>query len=309
MRECYFRSICSRGLVRQNANLVAMTELIQFYFLRGYEGVGSVSNCLPNDVFDECVQRWPRFKKKGNASFDVEIEADSALAREIMEFIRAQTGKTPNWKRFPAVYDENDRYQLFGKRIFSEEEISAAKYLWCIPKKQITKSAYRRDDGIIEIKRDSILSQPIGTTPSGFSVLCTEKLKNEIEAENFLNARFVPVEVTGKKPAVEYLWEIRGERTLPPLQNVLVNDQGKEPDDSARGCWVDDLFFPPILKYSLEILKEIIGEFDIADTNERWHSGILARRSPFLICSNRFRLWCQSHALKFDWAPVRLKTE
>jgi hypothetical protein len=286
-----------------------MREDIKFHFFRGFSGAGSVSNCLPEDVFDACVERWPEFKKKGKATFDVVVEAQSQKAEEIIEFIRERAGKVPNWKRFPAVYDDENRYQLFGERHFEKQELAQADYFWCIPQKEIAKSGYRHDDGRIEVERGSIMAQPVGTTANGFTVLCIDAFRQELEKESFVNIEFKPVLVSGKKPPKEPLWELSGKKQLPPVANRLVNDQGEEPDESARGCWVDDLFFPTILTYTSKTLADVVESFDVAVTAERWHSGIIARRSPFLICSRRFRAWCQNRGLKLNWVPVQVKDE
>ena len=281
-----------------------MRKEIKFYFFRGYSDSRNLSNCLPEDVFDECVRRWPQFKKAGHVSFNVEVELGSDLAVSIIEFIRVRAGKEPDWKLFPSVYKEKGRYNISGRRVFEQNEIEKADYCWCIPKKTITKSGYRHDDGILEVERGSIMAQSIGSTISGFTVLCTDSIRLEIQKEGFLNIGFRNVKVSGKKPPKEPLWEIYGQSSLPAVTNKLVNDQGENSDDSARGCWIDDLFFPPILEYNEESLANEVGAFDVASTVEKWHSGVIARRAPFLICSKRFRLWCQDHGFKLDWVPV-----
>jgi hypothetical protein len=282
-----------------------MQERIKFTLFPEPAMVGK-SNELPKKVFDKCVERWPRFKKRGRVGFTIDALSDSSELKEIIEFIEEQAGKIAKWSRFTGVFDDFKSYQLEGIRHFDLDEIEKADYCWCIPKKIITKSGYRHDDGILEVERGSIMAQSIGSTISGFTVLCTESIRQEIEKEGFVNVEFKPVNVSGKKPPKEPLWEISGHTHLPPVTNKLVNDRGEKPDDSARGCWVDDLFFPPLLTYNQNSLAKAVGGFDVGVTTEKWHSGIIARRSPFLICSKRFRLWCQDRGLKLDWVPVHM---
>ena len=285
---------------------LAMVERIKFTLFPEPAIIGK-SNELPKDIFKYCTERWPQFKNAGKAGFTVDVERDSDVLEEIIEFIKAKTGKDANWSRFPAVYDDYTKYQLEGVRQFDEEDIEGADYYWCIPQKEIAKSGYRHDDGTLEVERGSIMAQPIGAAIDGFTVICIDSIRQEIENQNFLNVEFKPVTVIGKKPPKEPLWELVGKMSLPPIANKLVNDQGATPDESARGCWVEDLFYPPILTYKSDDLAQTIESFDIAHTAEKWHSGIIVRRSPFLICSKRFKVWCEDRKLKFDWIPVHVK--
>lgn len=292
-------------MVPEEGNLV-MVERVKFTLFPEPAMMGK-SNELPNKVFEQCVERWPEFKKAGKKGFTVDVPKDSAKLKEVIEFVEKQAGKVPKWSRFPAVFDDFGTYQLEGVREFDIADLAQADFFWCIPQKEIAKSGYRHDDGKLEVERGSIMAQPIGTTANGFTVLCVDSIRQELEKEGFANIEFKPVSVSGKKPPKEPLWELSGKEQLPPVANRLVNDQGEEPDASARGCWVDDLFFPPILTYTSKTLADVVESFDVAVTAEKWHSGIIARRSPFLICSKRFRSWCQDRGLKLDWVPVEVK--
>ncbi len=86
-------------------------------------------NELPPDLFAECVNKWPHFKKPGKASFTVNAPKDSTTLDEILRLLAAH-GFSAHWKKFPPVgYDEPDRFQLEGRREFSPPEISRANYL------------------------------------------------------------------------------------------------------------------------------------------------------------------------------------
>ena len=284
-----------------------MLESISFsLFQKRTDLRGGRGNDLPPDVFAECVERWPQFKKPGKASFSVEAPKDSSVLFEILQFLK-ENGLTANWNRFPSVgYDEVNRFQLEGSREFDSEEIEKAEYLWCIPEDAISKDGYRHDDGRIELKRGGILKKQFGSTVSGFNLLCTNSCRRELESEAFTNLDFKEVSTTGQKPPIEELWEVVGKIDLPHVGNPTVNQDGNDPDRSKSGCWIDDLYFPPVPRFRRSVVFESLAVFDFALTSERWHAGPFERRSAYAICSQRFRSWIRTKKYRCRFIPVIL---
>lgn len=285
-----------------------MIESVTFsLFQRRTDVRGGRGHDLPPDVFAECVRRWPEFKKPGKASFSVEAPKNSPILHEILLLLE-EHGFTANWKRFPSVeYGEANRFQLEGRREFSSEEIAKADYLWCIPDDEISKDGYRHDNGTIEVKRGGILKKDFGSTATGFNLLCTDTCRRAMESEAFTNLNFREVSVTGKKPPVEDIWEVVGAVDLPPVGNPLVDQDGNDPDRSKSGCWIDDLYFPPVPLFLRSAVVTALPDFDIALTSERWHAGPFERRSAYAICSQRFRSWVLARKYHCRFVPVTLE--
>ncbi len=125
-----------------------------------------------------------------------------------------------------------------------------------------------------------------------------------MESEAFVNLGFREVSVSGKKPPIEKIWEAVGAVDLPPVLNPLVNQEGNDPDKSKNGCWIDDLYFPPIPHFSRSAISAALPDFDVALTAERWHAGTLERRSAYVICSQRFRTWILARKYRCTFVPV-----
>lgn len=281
-----------------------MTEFVSFsLFEKGIDFRGGIPYDLPSNLFAECVNRWPQFKEPGKESFSVRAPKDSPFLHEILNFLE-EHGFTANWNRVQHVEDETNRFQLYGHREFSFEEIATAEYLWCIPEDFISINGYRHDDGTIEVKRRGILKKAFGRTASGLNILCTDTVRKAMEVEAFTNIEFREVLVTGKKPPVEKIWEVGGMVSLPPVCNPMVNEDVNEPDRSRKGCFIDDLYFPPVLHFRRSLVVDCLPQFDLALTHERWFGGVFERRSPFVVVSQRFRNWVTAYKCKCSFVPV-----
>lgn len=278
----------------------------KFYFSRGLDGAGCNGNKIPEEVFDECVSKWPQFKKAGNFHFNVYAEHDSTIIKEIISYIEERTAKRPLWQKFPFNYYDCNHYHIDGERYFEMDESQRADYFWCYGQKELTKTGFRQDNCLLEVERKSITDQAIGRSLGGFNILFKESIKELIFNQDFQNLVLKPVRVKGKLPPKELLWEVWSEKSLPSVLNPLVNELGEEPDESAHGCWVNDLYFPPVLKFNKAEVEAELGEFDVAITKERWYGGVWQRRSPYIIVSRRFREWCVKNKFKMIWVPVEM---
>ncbi|MBK1791599.1 hypothetical protein [Persicirhabdus sediminis] len=283
-----------------------MKEIAKFNIWGGHSSFFRPT--LKEEAFEECVKRWPKFPQGGGPNLKIEVEYDSPIFHEIVQFIRESSGQEPYLKRFPSLpREEKDQYQIRGERKFTKSELDEATHLLAFPVNYISKYTARLPNGQIQLARRDIKSKPLGKSMTIGTCLCTDTVKNEMEAEGFKNLSFTEVDVKGKLPPKEPLWEIGGEQALPKVLNPLVNEEGKTPDHSVNGCWVDDIFFPPLLEFNESEVVARLGEFDVASTSERWCSGTFEKRSPFLICSQRFRQWCTSRKYKMNYFPVSLK--
>ncbi len=299
--------------------------------LRRDEGDSSLSSSLVHaPAFDGFVSRWPKTLTVGRKSVNIREPIDSSRLQEMFAFLKEKAGKVPNWKRFPEFYNDPGRFQLRGEREFEKADLDAADYFVCVPLDFVVKGGCRLEGGRLSVKRSEIMRRIFGRAlVSDFQLFCTEGFRERMEAEGFANLCFDPVEVSGNKPLEEPLWRILGQRPLLPVLNELVNDKGnpvtpgKSSDDSmhnggeetqgqdGQGCWVNDLFFPPLLRYRRQELESVMGPFDLAHTNETWFSGPANSRPPMVVCSRKFRDWCSRQKqgrqkLAVEWWPVEL---
>jgi hypothetical protein len=268
------------------------------------------------ELFAEMVEKWPENLTPAKTGLTFAGDPDSAFILEVFKFLDKRAGKIPRFTQYPYIYDDPTQIPLQGTRVFEPSEIDAAPLLWCFPEKELSDSGLWEFDEIggrkLKVPRSSIKRQPIGESYGSFDFLCTDTSRREIEAAGFRNLHFEEVIVTGKKPPVEPIWMLLGERAMPPVLNRLVNGEGKPPDSPVarpikQGCWVDDLYFPPILRYRRREVEAAFGDFDISHTAERWRSGEYQYRSHNLICSQRFRRWCEERKWKLTWVPVELE--
>lgn len=276
-------------------------------YRQGVSKLFPYANELNENEFDILRKKYPNACLSNR--FEYQGDPESDLTKSIIGDL-SNLGREANWTRFDGLtYQEKKAsltFQIHGERLFDKDEINNAEYLWCLPGKEIAKTGYRHDDGIIEVDKKSITTRAVGSTVSGFHMVCKETVKQLMIAESFTNLLFKPVRVAGKTPPKELLWEVWSEKTLPPVLNPLANERGEKPDVGKGGCWVNDLYFPPVLKYNKLEVENELGEFDIAITNERWHWGVWQRRSPYIIVSRRFREWCIINKFKMTWVPVEM---
>ena len=296
---------------------MAMKQYVSFSLFpeSGKPGRGGTEVSSP--ILSEMLERWPQFISPAKTSFMFNCDPNSETAKEVFEFLKFRADKQARFTRFPSIYDDPTQYQLQGAREFEIDEIDAAELLWCTAAKELSGSGFWEYDksGDVRrrtIERGTIKKQPIGSSINGFDLLITDSSRREIEEQGFRNLRFEEVVVNGKKPPHEPIWMLMGSTPMPPVLNKLVNGEGNPPDSPTKGkftqgCWVDDLYFPPVYHYRRREVEATLGEFDVASTTERWHSGEYRRRTHHLICSQRFRRWCEARKWKMNWVPVELE--
>jgi hypothetical protein len=285
-----------------------MKKTIKFSIFRELQSrLNYYANQLNHDEFNFLKQNYPEFCLFNR--FEYTGDPDSELTKSIINDL-SKMGRPANWNRFDGKsYAEriaSMEFRVQGERHFDKHEINNAEYLWCMPAKEIAKTGYRHDDEIREVERGSITALAIGSSVCGIDLICKDFTKFLMLAESFKNIALKTVRVSGKNPPKELLWEVWSEKSLPSVLNPLVNEHGEEPDESAHGCWVNDLYFPPVLKFNKAQVEAELGEFDVAITKERWHGGVWQRRSPYVIVSRRFREWCLMNKFKMTWVPVEM---
>lgn len=284
------------------------------------------SSVIPKALFKDFVERWPEALNLGKSALCVREPADSPRLKDMFAFLEEKAGKVPNWKRFPAVYSDPGQFQLLGEREFDRKDLERAEYFVCRATKSLLSiGGATLDDGTIEAQRGDILRQPIGMNGRNLAVvLCTQSTRQRLEAAEFANLAFKPVKVVGRKPPEEDLWQLDGERAMPPVLNELVSPSGGPPGDDMPGywdgkvfvgdraklqdvgCFTADLFCPPVLRFPRADVERDTGGFDVAPTSERWYDGPKNARHPHLICSRRFREFCMEQRWKLEWWPVEL---
>ena len=283
-----------------------MKNFVQFQFFKNPIS-GSTSQKIHEDAYQKFITRWPEFRT-GGEGINVKLEINSPELPQVLDFLEHIAEKRPHWNRFPYVSHDYHLFQVFATRTFDRQDIENAEWSYCSPRNEIAGSAMRLNNGILQIRRKTIKSQPIGNTYGGKTVVCTNQMRLYLEAQKFKKLSFLPVAVDGKIPPKEALWQIYSEVILPPVAQPIVDQNGLSfvRPDLHDGCFIDDFYVPQILKYKKsEVIKA--GVFDVAMTCEKWGPGPERVRYPYLVCSRKFRDWCLSQNLKLDWVPLEME--
>ncbi len=298
---------------------------IEFLLFDESESSNYASKVIPHDLFLEFCQLWPESRQRSVRGINVREPADSPRLKEMFAFLEEKTGKVPNWDKFRPVLNDPARFQVHGFREFDPEEVEQADYCVVVPLQRVVVEGERLSGRRLRVKRADILRCPFGGNSwRSQEMLCTGSTRRLLEAESFVNLTFQEVEVIGKKPPVEALWRLDGERALPPVLNKLVNQYGdsvvrEDPgwwrdgefvgtreQLRALGCWAEDFYYPAVLRFDQAKVQRELGVFDVAPTAEGWKGGSVATRQPYLICSRRFREFCMKQRWKLEWWPVEL---
>lgn len=281
-----------------------MKELLRFTLYPG-QCVSGASYSIPEALFSECIAKWPQFHKMPRNAFDVEVERDSQLMHEIFDYLKNHAGKAPNWNHWNAVMDVEELFSVSGRRIFDMNDIKEAEYFDCWPAKNIVVHAARRDDGNLYVKRSEIRKQPIGRGLGQLRTMCSGEMRSKFESEKFSQIQFNEVYSDKDGSALEGLFEISSKLSMPAVKNAVIDQFGNPVDSDSKGCYIKDLYHPWYLQFDRAHVQAM-GEFDVAITSERWGGGVFPRRTPRLICSKRFKHWCDGQKLKIQWFPVGL---
>lgn len=145
----------------------------------------------------------------------------------------------------------------------------------------------------------------------GDRVLVRGSLRQKFEQSGLKHLVFVPLDVDSGAwpPGVEPWWLLWSDLELPPVENLLFDNDGrvwKSNEDRGpfpNGCWpLDGYEGQPRLTYDRARLD--LDAFDVAVTYERVGNREPCLRQP--IFSQRFRAFCRAAKLRFEWFPVKL---
>lgn len=292
-----------------------MKELVAFKVFQMSGNFRERGNTVPPELLAQLRKRWAQFFPKYPELMQVDGTKDDQAVNETIAFLR-EHGREPHWKKYPScAYDDPSLYQVEGKRVFEPADFAEAEYLAFVPEKVITQDGSKDVNGRLHIKRAKINRQPIGR-PSPWGVpLCKDHLKQKMEVEHFVGLVFERVELTGENADDEPVWIMGSDREMPALLNRLVCEDGTDYEfDKALGCYVDDFYYPPLLRFPAQAVREM-EPFDFAVTKERPHhlrgpgftGDPMKKYEPYVIVSRRFRAWCLNQKLKIEWWPVVLE--
>ncbi|MEA3208135.1 MAG: hypothetical protein QOE70_1192 [Chthoniobacter sp.] len=136
-----------------------------------------------------------------------------------------------------------------------------------------------------------------------------------MEAEHFIGLVFRRVELIGENADDEPVWSMESDREMPPLLDRLVCEDGTDYESAkALGCYVDDFYFPPLLRFPAESVQAMLP-VDFANTKEQPHhkrgpdfpGDPMKKYEPYWIVSRRLRDWCIKRKLKIEYWPVVLE--
>lgn len=290
--------------VSRNSLVETMKEIVKLVFYNQDENVASdLGSQLSGAVFEECVKRWPEFRRRSH-SLSIELERDAPKLGEFLSFLRLH-GKEMRQSRYPSNYYDSTSFQPDGSRVFERVDIDSAPLLIFVEGPMIADAAKHQDDGTLIVPRRKVKRQNIGRVLTSLtSLVCTNTIRGKLEREKFAGLTFCPVIVQGNLPPKEPLWQVWSAVTMPPVLNALTDDTGKPFDlSTSRGCVVNDLFFPWLLRFPRRDVSAM-PTFDVAITKERWGWNVRQGRAPYVVVSQRFKKWCDKEELKLKWAPA-----
>jgi hypothetical protein len=261
---------------------------------------------LPPQLFSEISTRWPQFRPTGIYSFVLEADEDDPVVPLVISYLR-ESGREPYFKRVPSLVHVEalwpTHFQVEGVRVFESGDYAKATLFWMTFEDWVSSRAGIAETGVLSIPAEKITGKAIGALGNRGFDGCLDRMKQEMEKENFVGLKFLPTEIVGARKPKEPIWQIASDRTMPPLLNRLVELPDREFSTSPLPRMVpDDDYYPWLLRFSKSAVERL-GEFDIAHLPH----GLSVSIAPEPFVSRRFREWCLARKLKINFHPVALE--
>jgi hypothetical protein len=280
------------------------------YFSCGFsrDGDPRYGGALPGDIFDDLTIIFPEGIIRPDC-FLIELETGSEDLRRLLSFLQHYATLRPSLTGVEiGGHLKNRTFSVQGRRVFTSADIDESPFCMLRAPKNMGESSYQ-EDGTPTCERRDLKSQPIGRGSQN-EIFCSDAMMRQIQRENFEGAEFRKVVVTGRglPKRNEPIWQPWSGYELPSMLNERL-DLDACPltfeDDSSRGCYLKDIFYPPLIKYPKGVLAEIEG-FDLLRSRERFGaSSDKTRRVPFLFVSTKLRKWFESAKIGVEFSPVQ----
>lgn len=283
-----------------------MKEYLSCSFSR--DGDPRNGGALPGDIFDDLATIFPeRLIRPDYFMFDLEVGSEDQ--RRLFSFLQQYANLRPRQTSVQiGGYIKNQTFSVRGRRVFSSADINESPFCMLLVPKSMGESSYQ-EDGAPTFERRYLKLQSIGRGSQN-EIFCSDAMMRQIQRENFVGVEFRKVVVTGRglPKRNEPIWQPWSGYELPSMLNERLDLDGcllDINDDKSRGCYLNDIFYPPLIKYPKEELPEI-GGFDLVMSRERFGSrSDRKHRVPFLFVSTKLRKWFESSKIRVEFSPVQ----
>lgn len=283
-----------------------MTQYIKITFSRNADH--AYRNGLPGPLFDLLAAHFPSGLNTPDF-FKIELQDGSEELEALYKFLLVETKLTPKLNQFqPGGCPENNWFRVYGRRSYTKAEIANAEFCQFCGSRNFCDSNSSNESGIQIISSGEIKKQSVGAGNNFTETFCTNEIREVLTTENFKGLAFreVIIQRSRKKDAPP-VWQIWSQDEMPLMKSKKSDSKGRIielDDDDCRGCYVDDLFIPGLVRYDKSLLTELQG-IDVIRSVEHFGGGVKrSKRTPLLFGSKRFREWCTKKKLPFSWVPV-----
>ncbi|MCF7786442.1 MAG: hypothetical protein K9N47_09980 [Prosthecobacter sp.] len=282
-----------------------MTTFLNFYFRQGppynlveYEHV-SVS------AFQAIVETFPEFNRPDKYCWEVLLRENDPRLAAILTFLQ-EHGLSPYTKSHP-WYRKVGNPSLFlikKKHEFTTQEYNEAPFLEMAGEIEMGEHKHLHFDSPLLVHIKSKIP-PIGRAEGAKGPICTQIIKEHMEAEGFKGFTFTPVVVEGSRQPSEPLWEIWSNYMMPPMCSPLVDDDGTPviPGHYTNGCHIAETELPHIYRYTSDAIASM-ASVDAAVTHEDFGPKTKLCEMRRLLVSQRFRQWALQNKIKLDYDPI-----
>jgi hypothetical protein len=256
------------------------------------------------------VHTFPQFKKDGKDWWEVSLDTGDPVLSSVMAELQ-NLDLAPYFARRPWYgHLGNDRLFLVTKaHHFASVDFEAAPFLEMSGVHQTGVHKHLHYESPILVRLKSRIP-PIGWVEGESGPICTQTIKDAMEAEGFVGFIFTSVTVEADRQPPEPLWEIWSDRLMPPMRCPLVDDDGNAVvnGDCSNGCYTAEVEQPPIYVYAPEDIAAMAG-VDAALTLEDFGPKAKLCEMRRLLVSQRFRQWALKRKLKLEYVPVMVQSE
>jgi hypothetical protein len=270
----------------------------------------SYLNGIPGEIFDKIAVRFPQY-----LAFDTHIKVDLPVGHpdldELLSFARDAGARISRHG-----HDTTDSVVIYDRQNWTQKEIDASPLLEVWSRNAVQLAELEQEWGaegtIYRVLKERRLKnhkdKEFGGT-GGISILLMVRggMKQRLEQAGLrgLVLRLLEMREGDWPVDIEPLYRVSSDITLPPMQNLLSDNDGKvfpsrgNQGPHPRGAYILDGYETcPRPRY---LRSEVDPEsFDVAITYER----LLSWGQQSLIVSQRFRAVCKELKLKLEWSPV-----
>ncbi len=298
------------GLFRAepSPNLATMIKIHSFELRTQPTYMSPTHGDLEIADFHKIAELFPDFviwrEPPACSSFKVKLPAHDLRLAEMLGFIESELGLKSVWTQSEYLTRKDHHwFDVETNYEFDKHDLDNAPFLEMFSLRRMGQDILSEDHDHYVLLRAAKKTPFIGSVGTIGTQFCTAEARAELEKEQFVGLKFLPVDVRDPACKAEDFWQIWADRSMPRLRMKLVDLRGNEIiDDFSNGCYTDEISPQRVLRYGKSDLNQMKG-VDFALTSESWG------KMPDLLVSQQVRQWCLKNKLKINWTPVLALSE